>query len=221
VPLLTAWVFRTKEPKPSLTTIPIGINIGKNKDTPLEEAYKDYAKAARILHTHADYFTLNISSPNTSGLRLLQTSEAITEILTAVRHHTDRPLLIKLAPDLDHSTFLSILDTCAAASIQGIVLTNTLLTRSPDFPSKEKGGISGPPLHQHVLALVRTAAEHLSGTPIKIIGVGGIENLRSLQAFIQAGAHLVQLYTGLIYQGPALLRRFAQDWPLIHTTRPL
>ncbi len=202
-------------------TIPIGINIAKNKDTPLEEAPKDYAKAAQILHPHADYFTLNISSPNTPGLRLLQASEAITEIITATRHHTDRPLLIKLAPDLDHPTLLSILHTCANASIQGVILTNTLLTRPPGFPSQEKGGISGHPLHQHALALVRVAAETLADTPMKIIGAGGIESLNSLQTYIQAGAHLTQLYTGLIYQGPALLREFARNWHLIHTTHPL
>jgi dihydroorotate dehydrogenase len=203
-------------------TIPIGINIGKNKDTPLEKAPHDYAKAAQILHPHADYFTLNISSPNTPGLRILQTPQTIAEIITAVRHHTDRPLLIKLAPDLDHPTLLSILDTCAKAPIQGLILTNTLPSSPPPHsPSKPKGGISGPPLHQHALALVRVAAAHLAHTPLKIIGVGGIENLTTLQSFIHAGAHLVQLYTGLIYHGPALLRHFAKNCHLIHSTRPL
>lgn len=195
-------------------TIPIGINIGKNKTTPLEDAAQDYASAAKILHPYADTFTLNISSPNTPGLRLLQTPDAITEIITATRIHTDRPLIIKLAPDIDHTTFLHILDTCAATAIEGIALTNTLLTRPPGFPSEEKGGISGRPLHRLSLSLVRAAAEHLAGTPIKIIGIGGIENLSTLQSYIEAGAHLVQIYTGLIYEGPHLLRHIARHWPL-------
>ncbi|MCS7062793.1 MAG: quinone-dependent dihydroorotate dehydrogenase [Methylacidiphilales bacterium] len=202
-------------------TIPIGINVAKNKNTPIESASEDYAQAVKILNPYADYFTLNISSPNTPGLRLLQSPESIQEIVQACRNVTQRPLFIKLAPDLDLYVFLRILEYCRTAPIQGLVLTNTLLERPLRFSSNEKGGISGRPLHHAAVDRVRIASESLSGTQIKIIGVGGIESLNTLRDFIDAGAHLVQLYTGLVYQGPSLLNEFARSWHLIQSQRPL
>jgi dihydroorotate dehydrogenase len=187
--------------------IPVGINIGKSRATPLEQATDDYLYSYRILRDFADYITLNISSPNTPGLRELQGPEKLSELLYAIGNEAGRapkPLLVKISPDVSGAELKAILAVCEENGISGIIATNTTLDHSTIPPQLDQaGGLSGAPLRDKSTALVREIAAQCK---IPVIATGGIFDAESAREKFQAGAVLVQLYTGLVYRGPQLLR---------------
>src|SRR6056297_1665666 len=200
---------------------PVGANIGKQKDTPVEHAADDYRYCLERVHPHCDYVTVNISSPNTANLRALQDTGPLRELLdelTATRDRLDaeqdvhRPMLVKIAPDWSDEPLRRSLEVIADSSIDGLIATNTTLDRGPvaDSPhAREAGGLSGAPLLDCANRVLATAREVL-GPDRAIIGLGGITRAGDALAKRQAGADLVQLYTGFIYHGPALVHACAQ-----------
>lgn len=193
---------------------PIGINIGKSKATPLEEAVNDYIGSFHLLADYADYFTINVSSPNTPGLRSLQNKEYLLDLLTALKKaNTDRakkmgtktiPMLLKISPDLSFPQIDDILEIIQNLGFSGIVATNTTLQRPGAFKTIDcPGGLSGRPLHSLSVDVIKYIALKTNYS-LPIIGVGGIMGPESAQKIIDAGASLVQIYTGLIYEGPFL-----------------
>ncbi|MDN6885620.1 quinone-dependent dihydroorotate dehydrogenase [Variovorax sp. CAN2819] len=200
----------------------LGLNIGKNAATPIERAVDDYLACLDGVYPHADYVTINISSPNTANLRSLQSDEALDALLGAVaerretlttRHGGKRsPLFVKIAPDLDEAQVAVIAATLKRHGMDGVIATNTTLARDAvkGLPhAEEAGGLSGAPVREasnRVVAQLRAAL----GTGFPIIGVGGILSGADARAKIAAGADVVQIYTGLIYRGPALVREAAQ-----------
>jgi len=186
--------------------IPVGINIGKSRVTPIERAVEDYLFSFRKVRTHADYVALNVSSPNTPGLRELQGGQRLDELLRAINaERADLPLLVKIAPDLEPATLDEIVSVCEANNISGIIATNTTLDHSA-IAHDEEGGLSGAPLQRKSTAIVRQIANK---TKIPIIGCGGIFDTASGREKIAAGANLLQIYTGFIYRGPKLIRELA------------
>ena len=187
--------------------VPVGINIGKSRATPLEQATDDYLYSVRMLRDFADYMTLNISSPNTPGLRELQEPEKLSELLCAVSNEAGtapKPLVVKLSPDLSGAELKAILVVCEENGVSGIIATNTTLDH-PSIPPRldQAGGLSGAPLRDKSTALVREIAAR---STIPVIASGGILDAESAREKFQAGAQLIQLYTGLVYRGPELLR---------------
>jgi dihydroorotate dehydrogenase len=199
----------------------LGINIGKNKDTILEKATDDYVSCLNTLHPFADYFTLNISSPNTEDLRKLQEKDALRVLLDSVCAHRDNldqnhiretPLLVKLSPDLDETALGSSIRVMKEFSIQGVIVANTTVKR-PELKSKqrnENGGLSGKPLQKRSTEMIRNVFQKL-GTEIPIIGVGGIFSGADAYDKIRAGASAVQIYTALIYEGPGQVRKVKRE----------
>ena len=187
--------------------VPIGINIGKSRATPLEQATDDYLYSFRLLRDFADYIALNVSSPNTPGLRELQEPQRLSELLHAIGNQPGtaaKPVLVKIAPDLSSTELEVIIATCEENNVAGIIATNTTLDHSSIPPAlDEEGGLSGAPLREKSTALVREIAKR---SAIPVIASGGIFNAESAQEKFQAGAQLIQLYTGFIYRGPRLLR---------------
>lgn len=192
-----------------------GVNIGKNAITPLEQATDDYAACLRGVAAHADYVVVNVSSPNTVGLRNLQAADQLRPMLVALLAERARllpqlghalPLLVKIAPDLNDDELVQIAKLLVDLNIDGVIATNTTLQRDAALGAvgAEKGGLSGAPLRELSLAVVRKLRS-LLGPRFPIIGVGGIASLAEAQAMRDAGADLVQVYTGLIYQGPGLI----------------
>lgn len=197
-----------------LGRIPIGINIGKSKVTDIDRAAEDYLASFRLLRRFADYLVVNVSSPNTPGLRELQDRDRLEKILAALVAEnalsTPVPLLVKLAPDLETPAVDEAVDLALALGIAGIVVSNTTLSRdglaSPPKLAAQQGGLSGRPLTTRSTELVRHAAQRAAGR-LAIIGVGGVFTPDDAWDKLAAGASLVQVYTGLIYQGPALARQ--------------
>jgi dihydroorotate dehydrogenase len=186
--------------------IPVGINIGKSRDTPVERAVEDYLFCFRKLRARADYVALNVSSPNTPGLRELQGGGRLDELLRAINaERGNLPLLVKIAPDLEPSALDEIVSVCEANNISGIIATNTTIDHSA-IAHDEKGGLSGAPLQQKSTAIIRQVA---TKTKIPIIGCGGIFDAVSARAKVEAGATLLQVYTGFIFRGPKLVRELA------------
>jgi dihydroorotate dehydrogenase len=191
----------------------IGANIGKNKDTPNEEAVNDYLTCFRTLYDLVDYFTVNVSSPNTPGLRELQDKGPLTNILASLQreNHSAKPIFLKIAPDLTHEQLDEIAGIIRETKISGVIATNTTITRNGLKESKEEidaigpGGLSGAPILDMSVGVVRYLREKSAGAFI-IIGVGGIEDHASAKRHLAAGADLVQVYTGFIYSGPALVK---------------
>jgi dihydroorotate dehydrogenase len=195
----------------------LGLNIGKNADTPIARAVDDYLACLDGVYPHADYVTINISSPNTRNLRSLQHHDALDALLEALRerrkaladhHGRHTPLAVKIAPDLDEDAIDGIADIVLRHGVDGIIATNTTLSREAvhGLPhAQESGGLSGPPVHELSLKVLRRLRGRL-GPDTALIGVGGIESGRQAAEKIQAGADAVQLYTGLIYRGPGLVR---------------
>jgi len=187
--------------------VPVGINIGKSRTTPLEQATDDYLYSFRALRDFADYITLNISSPNTPGLRELQEPEKLSELLHAIGNEagtTPKPLVVKISPDLSGTELKAILAVCEENGVSGIIATNTTLDHSSIASQLDQaGGLSGAPLQDKSTALVR---EINARSTIPVIASGGIFDAESAREKLQAGALLIQLYTGLIYRGPQLLR---------------
>jgi len=190
--------------------VPVGINIGKSMSTPISEASADYLHSFQLLREFADYIVLNVSSPNTPGLRELQASNALGELLQIINEKnviTRKPIVVKIAPDLAPEDLEEIVATCEINKVAGIIATNTTLDHSSIPANKdERGGLSGTPLLEKSTALVRTIAAR---STIPIIASGGIFDGNSAREKIEAGAKLIQLYTGLIYRGPGLLREIA------------
>lgn len=196
----------------TLDLVPLGINLGKSKITPPEEAAGDYARSADLLAGLADYLVINVSSPNTPGLRDLQQADEVRRILEAVqgpnqRLEHPRPVLLKLAPDLDDQSALECAHAALDAGCVGLILTNTTIDFSglTSDTAGMSGGLSGAPVFSRSTELLRLARQELGPEPL-LIGVGGILSPEDAEAKLDAGADLIQLYTGLIYQGPRLIR---------------
>jgi dihydroorotate dehydrogenase len=186
--------------------IPVGINIGKSRVTPIERAVEDYLFSFRKLRAQADYIALNVSSPNTPGLRELQGGQRLDELLRAINaERGNMPLLVKIAPDLEPTALDEIVSVSEANNISGIIATNTTLDHSA-IAHDEEGGLSGAPLQQKSTAIIRQIA---TKTKIPIIGCGGILDASSAREKIEAGAKLLQVYTGLIFRGPKLIHEIA------------
>lgn len=197
----------------------IGGNIGKNKDTPNEEAVNDYIICFDRLFEVVDYFVVNVSSPNTPGLRDLQEKEPLKHILNTLqernkKHEIPKPILLKIAPDLTDSQLDDIVEIVQETKIAGVIATNTTISRadlvSEDSLKDEAGGVSGKPLSDRSTEVVRYLSEK-SNQSFPIIGVGGIYSPSEAVSKIQAGASLVQVYTGLIYEGPGLVKRICKE----------
>jgi dihydroorotate dehydrogenase len=187
---------------------PLGISVGKNATTPLESAADDYAAAAATLAPLADFVTINVSSPNTADLRSLQNAADLTRLLTAVRAASGtKPVFVKLAPEVEGDVLATIVDTCMDAGAAGIIATNTLSTATrPELP---EGGLSGRPLRSISPKRVEAVRKRI-GDRGALIGCGGIDDVPSARAMLDAGADLIQLYTGLIYEGPFLPARLTR-----------
>ncbi|HEY3899002.1 MAG TPA: quinone-dependent dihydroorotate dehydrogenase [Chthoniobacter sp.] len=184
---------------------PVGINIGKSKVTPLQEATADYLLSFQRLQHIGDYFVLNVSSPNTPGLRTLQDRPALDELMAHIqgRNTTKKPVLVKIAPDLEFGMIEEILALISEHELAGIIATNTTIDHSSIAARhQQQGGLSGAPLRQRATAIVRFIAER---SQIPIIAVGGIMNTAAALEKFDAGATLIQLYTGYIYEGPGLV----------------
>lgn len=199
----------------------LGLNIGKNASTPIEQAVDDYLTCLDGVYPHADYITVNISSPNTANLRSLQGGDELTTLLQALqtrrealadRHGRRVPMVVKIAPDLTPEQVDAIAGLLPRYGMDGVIATNTTLDRASvqGLPhADETGGLSGPPVHVLSLKVIRRLRERL-GPDFAIIGVGGIQSGREAREKIEAGADAVQLYTGLIYRGPALIGECAR-----------
>ncbi|MCU0493347.1 MAG: quinone-dependent dihydroorotate dehydrogenase [Chloroflexaceae bacterium] len=218
--------------------IPLGISLGKSKITPLEHAVADYCASFRLLRPYGDYFAINVSSPNTPGLRQLQDKSYLNELLAALQrenrnftaeHAEDaetpkdksgsaraaasavskKPILVKIAPDLSDEAMLEVLEVCAANGVDGIIATNTTLSRAGlrnTAIAAETGGLSGRPLHGRACDVIRFIQRESEGR-LPIIGVGGIFTADDARRMLDAGASLLQIYTGLVYEGPGVARR--------------
>jgi dihydroorotate dehydrogenase len=191
----------------------IGVNIGKSKVTPVEQAAEDYRTSAKLLAPFADYLAVNVSSPNTPGLRSLQEVSALRPILQAVLEESlGLPVLVKIAPDLADEDILAVADLALELGLAGVIATNTTISREGLKTSASKveaigaGGLSGAPLKTRSLAVLKLLAGHLNGR-LAIISVGGIETAAEARERLAAGATLVQGYSGFIYEGPLWARR--------------
>jgi dihydroorotate dehydrogenase len=185
--------------------VPIGINIGKSQVTPLEDATSDYLYSFRLLRDFADYIALNVSSPNTPGLRELQQPAALGNLLRAIRdeNREQKPVLVKIAPDLSSNELDAVITACEHNEVAGIIATNTMLDHSAiPLSHDQSGGLSGAPLREKSTTLIRDIVRR---SRIPVIGVGGVFDGESALEKIEAGAQLLQVYTGYIYRGPQLL----------------
>jgi dihydroorotate dehydrogenase len=194
--------------------VPLGISLGKSKITPLESAVEDYLMSYRLLRPYADYIAVNVSSPNTPGLRTLQDKSHLAALVGALVGKT--PVLVKIAPDLTEPAIAEVLEVCLTYGAAGIIATNTTLGRdglaAADQPrAAEAGGLSGRPLTERARKVVHFVHEETGGR-LPVIGVGGIIEPDDAARLFDAGASLVQLYTGFVYRGPALVRAIARDY---------
>ena len=200
----------------------VGVNIGKTKLTPEERAIEDYVASARSLGAYADYFVVNVSSPNTPGLRDLQAVDKLRPLLSAVKNtlaearpEKPPPLLVKIAPDLSDEDLDAIAELALELGLAGIIATNTTIAREPLLTPKDEvarlgaGGLSGAPLKARSLAVLRRLREKV-GDRLTLVAAGGIENADDAWERLRAGATLVQVYTGFVYGGPLFARQIAQ-----------
>ncbi len=195
----------------------LGINIGKNKDTPVEQGKDDYLICMEKVYPYAGYIAINISSPNTPGLRTLQYGEALDDLLSAIKnkqqqlaeqHHKYVPVAVKIAPDLSHEELIQVADSLLRHNIDGVIATNTTLDRSLVSGMKyceEAGGLSGRPLQLKSTEIIRLLAAELNDR-LPIVGVGGIDSVVAAREKIAAGATLIQIYSGFIFKGPPLIK---------------
>jgi dihydroorotate dehydrogenase len=216
-------VFEAVEQLKKKHRVLIGGNIGKNKLTPNENATKDYLICFEALFEHVDYFVVNVSSPNTPGLRELQDKKPLTKLLKKLKNQNgklakkhqlkEKPILLKIAPDLTDDQLLDIISIMEDSAIDGIIATNTTISRKGLKAhltiAEEKGGLSGKPLAKRSTEVIRFLAEK-SSKAFPIIGVGGIHSAEDALEKLDAGADLVQLYTGFVYEGPALIKKINQ-----------
>jgi dihydroorotate dehydrogenase len=198
----------------------LGVNLGKNKDTPLEGAAQDYLALLEIFAPLADYLAINVSSPNTVGLRRLQARAALEGLLKPLAQRRQElqialgrnlPVLVKLAPDLEDSELEDALEVIQRTGIDGVIATNTTTSREGVHSplAVQSGGLSGAPLRQRSLEMVRKIAGRTGGK-LPVVGVGGIMSAEDARARLDAGASLVQVYTGLVYAGPGLVKRVVE-----------
>ncbi|WP_414530023.1 quinone-dependent dihydroorotate dehydrogenase [Nodularia chucula] len=199
-------------------SIPIGINLGKSKVTPLDAAAEDYLNSFRLLKQLGDYFVVNVSSPNTPGLRSLQDAAMLGSILDVLQQENEsqKPIFVKIAPDLSWEAIADIISLAKTYQLAGIIATNTtisrdtlqtqIITQTGKSPQEEAGGISGAPVRQRSTEVIRFIWQQTQGT-IPIIGVGGIFTAEDAWEKITAGASLIQVYTGWVYQGPMMVRQ--------------
>lgn len=195
----------------------LGINIGKNKDTPVEQGKEDYLICMDKIYAHAGYIAINISSPNTPGLRSLQYGDALDDLLQAVKnkqealqrqHQKYVPVAVKIAPDLSEEELIQIADSLVRHNIDGVIATNTTLDRDLIQGLNhcgQTGGLSGRPLQQRSTEVIRRLSQELNGR-LPIIGAGGVDSLMAAREKIAAGASLVQIYSGFIFHGPRLIK---------------
>jgi dihydroorotate dehydrogenase len=200
--------------------IPVGVNLGPNAHTPPEQAWRDYQAGLEVLFEVADWFVLNLSSPNTAGLRDLQAPDSLATILERCQESNrrlaarlgqkPRPLLIKVSPDLSDPELEELARACLDLPVDGLVASNTTLARQGPWAGlPPQGGLSGAPLRQRARQVVEVLTRSLGGR-LPVIGVGGVADEASARAMRAAGAVLVQVYTGLVYEGPSLPRRLAR-----------
>ncbi|MBW4525718.1 MAG: quinone-dependent dihydroorotate dehydrogenase [Phormidium tanganyikae FI6-MK23] len=199
--------------------IPIGINLGKSKITPLDAAAEDYLGSFRLLKSLGDYFVVNVSSPNTPGLRSLQATDQLEPILSALQaeNQSEKPLLVKIAPDLEWEDISAIVDLAQRYQLSGIIATNTTIRRDGlktqtvggNSIAQEAGGISGAPVRDRSTEVIRSIWKHTQGS-LPIVGVGGVFSAEDAWEKITAGASLVQVYTGWVYEGPTMVKRILQ-----------
>ena len=208
---------RLKQWEKRKSSVVIGVNIGKNKQTSNEDAWKDYETCFLKLHTYADYIVVNVSSPNTPGLRDLQQASSLNKILGNLstlnkKQNKVKPLFLKLSPDLNRETLDEIIALCISLQLDGVIISNTTISRaalSTDQNTIEKignGGLSGRPLTQVSTDLVRYV-HNKAGTQLKIIASGGIFTTEDAKEKLDAGASLIQIWTGFIYEGPYIVKR--------------
>ena len=201
--------------------IPIGINLGKSKITPLEDAPRDYLASFRLLKEWGDYFAVNVSSPNTPGLRTLQDSQKLGQIIETLQQENrgSKPILVKIAPDLEWEAIAEVVEVAKTYQLAGIIATNTTISRdglktraiplTGNSPKEEAGGISGQPLRDRSTAVIRFLWQETRGQ-IPIIGIGGIFTAEDAWEKITAGASLLEIYTGLIYEGPLIVKQILE-----------
>ncbi len=212
---LDEMVSRLSKEKPK--GVIIGGNIGKNKLTPNEQAVRDYELSFEALFPHVDYFVVNVSSPNTPGLRELQNKEPLTRLLTRIQELNrakakPKPILLKIAPDMTNEQLDDVIGIVQDTGMEGIIATNTTISRNGlntsdnDIQNIGNGGLSGKPLKQRSTEVIRYINEKTQGK-ITIIGVGGISSEKDALEKLDAGAALVQVYSGLVYEGPSLIKR--------------
>ena len=192
--------------------LPVGINLGKSRITPNENAAEDYLYSFRLLREFADYVVLNVSSPNTPGLRLLQEHDALQELLRVIRKENQiarKRILLKVAPDLSIPDLEQVMTTCEENEIAGIIATNTTLDHTSIPPALDQaGGLSGRPLREKATEFVRAITAR---SRLPVIASGGITDAASAREKLEAGAQLLQVYTGYVYRGPGLLREIVEN----------
>jgi dihydroorotate dehydrogenase len=202
----------------------IGVNIGKNKDTPNESAVADYERCLEVLYPHVHYLSINVSSPNTKGLRDLQSAVALAALLRRLRERRDElsqrhgrrvALAVKMSPDLEDAGVREFADVVRKERMDAIVATNTTVSRAsleghPE--ARQEGGLSGEPLRSRALHVLRTLSTHLQGE-VPLIGCGGVMNGSDARSRYEAGASLLQIYTGLVYRGPELIAECVRACP--------
>ncbi len=208
-------------------SVPIGISLGKSKVTPLDQAVGDYLGSLDLLYPWGDYFAVNISSPNTPGLRDLQERDRLDALVASLiarlresaataGRATAKPLLVKVAPDLDDNGLDDVVDVCLARGARGLIAVNTTISRDslsawvPRDLREQSGGLSGRPLHARAVEVVRCLHQR-AGDRLPIIGSGGVFNGDDARRLFDAGASLIQLYTGFIYEGPTIARDICRD----------
>ena len=199
---MAAHLAKTRKPN-----VPLFLNVGKSKVTSLEDAHLDYAKTVELCGPYVDGFVINVSSPNTPNLRELQKDEDLARIISEVkRYSASKPVLVKIAPDLEDVVIKSIVDTSIQLGCAGIVATNTTVDR-PDDSSimSEKGGLSGKPLNKRSTEVIRLIADHTDGK-WPIIGVGGISNSEDAWEKISNGASLIQIYSSMVFNGASVVK---------------
>ncbi|WP_248518103.1 quinone-dependent dihydroorotate dehydrogenase [Salinarchaeum laminariae] len=190
----------------TLPDVPVGVNVGKSKSTPVSEAPDDYAYTYEAVADAGDYFVVNVSSPNTPGLRELQDRGPLVDILSRLKDEGASPLLVKLSPDLSEAATADALEVVRELDLDGVIAVNTTTERSEGLRnanSAEEGGLSGAPLEHRATERIRFVAERVD---VPVIGVGGVASAEGAYRKIRAGASVVQLYTALVYQGPSLAR---------------
>jgi len=190
--------------------VPVGVNVGKNRQTELASAGEDYRTVVRHLKEHASYFVINISSPNTPGLRNLQDGESVAELLDICLEETEAPVLVKLSPDMEDHEAVELAHAAVDAGAAGLILTNTTVDYSLVPEPESTGGLSGRVLRSRSFELLKVVASEVYGRCV-LVSVGGIESASDVYARLRAGARLTQIYTSLIYGGSHLVRRLNEE----------